>query len=255
MKKIYLLSLILFTLSFFACSDDDEVTDLSLPNTVYILSQETTTLQIKGNGGYTASSSDENIVTASIDGDIITIKGKKVGEATITVKDKKDKTVKIEVKLHEDEYLYKIGNSEIYKAVGKDGKEIDENILNEIKEDIPEFYPAEAGNFYKFVRNNTYNGILTIHSTALGQPLYEGSFVGAYTSKNVLRFEIKDNAYFYYALKNTAEEKSVGGNSSAPFNFHDKLILAYDCTEYYKEKYPNADIEHVSFAQYIEKSK
>lgn len=53
-----------------------------------------------GNGNYSIMSSDDNIVTASISGNIINLKSLNLGIATITVTDKKNKTKKINVSVH-----------------------------------------------------------------------------------------------------------------------------------------------------------
>ncbi|MBB4035945.1 hypothetical protein GGR21_001840 [Dysgonomonas hofstadii] len=251
MRKINYLLLILFALSFAACDDDDEVSSLTLSSTeLTMYSQGTTSILVQGNGGYTASSSDEEIATVSIDGDAVLIKGKKVGKATITVKDKKDKTAEIEVTLYEENYTYKILGSDIFLVRG----EVADNILNEIKGDIQQFYPAENGNLYRFVRNNRMEGILTIHPSGSEQVLYKGSFMAGKASYDIMRMDIKENVYYYFAYEDETKEKSaaIGGGSSLPFTFYDKLILVYNCTDYYKEKYPSAGIEYMAFGQYLE---
>lgn len=54
---------------------------------------------ISGNGGYSAESSDEGVVTASINGDFLIITGKGSGTATVTVTDSAGKTATYEVKV------------------------------------------------------------------------------------------------------------------------------------------------------------
>lgn len=54
-----------------------------------------------GNGGYTAESANENVATASVSGDVITIQGRNEGETTIVITDmmglKQTVSVKVEV--------------------------------------------------------------------------------------------------------------------------------------------------------------
>lgn len=53
-----------------------------------------------GNGSYSVMSSDDNIVTAGISGNVINLKALCLGSATITVTDKKNKTKEISVSVH-----------------------------------------------------------------------------------------------------------------------------------------------------------
>lgn len=74
-------------------------------------------------------------------------------------------------------------------------------------------------------------------------------------SYDIMRMDIKENVYYYFAYEDETKEKSAaigGGGSSLPFTFYDKLILVYNCTDYYKEKYPSAGIEYMAFGQYLE---
>lgn len=62
----------------------------------------TATLSITaGNGTYTASSDNEAVATASVEDNVITITGVTAGDATITVKDAKEKTAEVAVTVTE----------------------------------------------------------------------------------------------------------------------------------------------------------
>lgn len=61
---------------------------------------ETSTVQIvSGNGGYTVTSSNESIATATIEGDVISVTGKAAGEATLTVTDQMELITELVIKV------------------------------------------------------------------------------------------------------------------------------------------------------------
>ncbi|GHV39809.1 hypothetical protein FACS1894179_05300 [Bacteroidia bacterium] len=101
-KKIINLFLA-FSLSFFvftACSNDDD-NNLALESSgVSVDLGGTATVKItNGNGDYKVTPADTTIATATVTKDVITIKGVKAGETTLTVKDKENKTATLKVKV------------------------------------------------------------------------------------------------------------------------------------------------------------
>jgi hypothetical protein len=252
MKNISLLLFSMMLLSFFSCDDekdDDRIYSLTLStNSTIMYSQDPTVISIvTGNGGYEVVSSNEDIAIASISDDNgVTITGKKSGETTITVTDKENKTAEIEVTLVEETYKYKVEKTVIYGTVGV----IDENILTAIKEEMPQFYPAEDNNLYEFIRNKKHGGILNISSDDPDQAMKTGTFVSV---KNLMRLTIGNEEYTYYGAKVDTESLSLKSTPPpSPFIFYDNMLLGIECTQYYQEKYPNKGIKSVVFAQYLE---
>lgn len=88
----------------FACSKDDvSIADLSIDKTtVDIYSGSNSEINItSGNGNYQTSSSNEQIATASISGNVIKINGKSAGTAKINVTDSQSKSIQITVNVQE----------------------------------------------------------------------------------------------------------------------------------------------------------
>jgi len=252
MKNFYLLLLSILTISFLSCSDDDdEIRPLNLnTNDITIYSQDAGTVSIlKGNGGYKAVSSDESIATATVSTEnVISIQGKKTGKVTITVTDKESKTAKIEVTLKEDNYRYKVIKTELFSITGDVDEEIQEAIREEAEEDISQFYFTEVDGFYQFLRNKTYNGILDVYQPNTTEPVYTGTFMAG---SDVMKMIADEKEYVYNGIKDeSSEEKSV--EAAKPFGFYDKMILIFNRTEYFKEKYPEAGIQGVAYGQYIQ---
>jgi len=247
MKSVHLLFVLLFSsFLFLSCSDNDDEVDsiiLSSP-TLKMYSHGSSSMTIvQGNGGYTVVSSDNETATASVTNNTISITGKKVGKVTITIKDKKDKTTDLVVELYEEVFSYKVIDTDIFRIEGT----VSEEVREAIKEDIPLFYPAENEDFYHFIRNQDYTGILSICAPGSNDPLYEGTFIAG---RNAMRLTIRENVYSYTGVKE--EPKSVGGDQPAePFPFLDNMNLIYDCTEYYKDRYPDAGTVYLK--QYIQR--
>ena len=101
MKNILKLFLILpFCLALAGCSDDDDGTKLVLSESQIHIHDwnETATVDIlKGNGGYSVSVIDNTIATAEIVNEKRQIRSVKTGTTLVIVKDKKNKSVYIEV--------------------------------------------------------------------------------------------------------------------------------------------------------------
>lgn len=250
MKKNHFLLLFLFAVSFafVSCSDDDgKIYSLTLSeHTINMYSKGTVSVTItKGNGGYTAASSDEEIATVEIKENIILIKGNKTGKVTITISDKENNIDKIKVDLYEEVFRYKVIDNGIYFPEG----DIAEEVLEAIEEEIPSFYIAEIGGTYQFLRNDIYTGDLSVYPAGVASYLYTGTFTAA---KYMMRLEVKEleKSITYSTVKLESQKSS---EVSPPFSFDDKMALVLDVTEYYKEKYPEANIEKIFVAQYIER--
>ncbi|MFV0418609.1 MAG: Ig-like domain-containing protein [Dysgonomonas sp.] len=249
MKKAYFLLLFMFAVSFIfvSCSEDDgEIYSLTLSeHTVNMYSKGTVSVTIsKGNGEYTATSSDDKIAEVSIKDNIVLIKGNKTGKATITINDKENKTAKIDVELYEEVFRYSVTDADVYYAEG-----VDENIIEAVEGEISTFYVAEIGGVYQFLRNDIYTGELYVYPAGATSYLYTGVFTAA---KHMIRLDVKEpeKTITYNAIK---VEPVKSSEVSAPFSFDDKIALVLDVTEYYKQKYPEATIGKIAVAQYLER--
>lgn len=120
MKKrtIYLLSsMMLLGLVFVAC-DDDETDKLTFDkNNVEILIEETTTVKVSGGvAPYTVEETDETVVTATVSGSDIALKGLKEGTTTVRVTDANGIQATIAVKVNEDPYEDEKGDATVRVA-------------------------------------------------------------------------------------------------------------------------------------------
>jgi hypothetical protein len=120
MKKrtIYLLSsMMLLGLVFVAC-DDDETDKLTFDkNNVEILIEETTTVKVSGGvAPYTVEEADETVVTATVSGSDIALKGLKEGTTTVRVTDANGVQATIAVKVNEDPYEDEKGDATVRVA-------------------------------------------------------------------------------------------------------------------------------------------
>jgi hypothetical protein len=100
MNKKNILIYTLLALIFASCAKDDEITfDLTLNQTELAISEgENGTITItSGNGSYVLASSNEEVATATISGNTITITPKSHGATTITITDGADKRATIRV--------------------------------------------------------------------------------------------------------------------------------------------------------------
>ena len=92
-----------FALVLTACKKDEVTVDLKLDKSSVEVYTDGIAVTVKiesGNGGYVVKSSAEQIATASVSGQTVTVTGKAIGEATITITDgaEKNATVKVTVK-------------------------------------------------------------------------------------------------------------------------------------------------------------
>lgn len=250
MKKAYFLLLFMFAVSFVfvSCSEDDgEIFSLTLSESkVNMYSKGTVSVTIsKGNGEYTATSSNDEIAEVSIKDNVILIKGNATGKVTITISDKENKVAKIDVELYEEVFRYRVTDADIYYKEG----DIDENVLEAIKEEISAFYVAETGGIYQFLRNDIYTGELYVYPAGAASYLYTGTFTAA---KNMIKLEVKEleKTITYNAIK---VELAKSSEAFIPFAFDDNIALVLDVTEYCKEKYPEANIVKLAVAQYIQR--
>lgn len=85
-------------------NSDNPERKLVLDNTILNLVENTTfsVYILSGNGEYTVTSSDNSIASASINDKEIYVKGHRLGKAIITVKDKLNKTVDIEITIRKE---------------------------------------------------------------------------------------------------------------------------------------------------------
>ena len=83
-----------FAVAFASCSDDDDTPAIKFnPSTVSVAVGGTQNVKVAGGDGtYTAKSSDDKTVTATVDKATITVKGVKAGKATVIVTDSKKVT-------------------------------------------------------------------------------------------------------------------------------------------------------------------
>lgn len=97
--KFWTLAVSLSLLMFTACSSDDD--DLVLEKSeIEVNVGSAQTLKInEGNGGYTVSSANTAIATVKMENNAVIIEGMSVGETSVTVKDKEDKTATVKVKV------------------------------------------------------------------------------------------------------------------------------------------------------------
>lgn len=206
----------------------------------------------QGNGGYVATSSDEEIATVSIKDNIVLIKGNKVGEVTITIADKENRSVDVQVELYEELFKYKvIEDASLYAIKG----EVSDDGRKAIENEISNFYIAETGGFYQFLRNDIYTGYLSVYPAGITSALYTGTFTAA---SNNIRLELRngegevEEAFIYYGIK---YESTKSSETFVSFNFYNDMVLVIDCTEYFKEKDPEAysKLTGVAFGQRIQR--
>lgn len=75
---------------------------------------------LSGNGGYAVSSSDDNIVSARISETTITLLGRQLGKATVTLIDREKKTAEIEVAVVNNIEVYIVNNTLTIKSYDTD---------------------------------------------------------------------------------------------------------------------------------------
>lgn len=197
MKKIlYILSVVTILAGFvWSCSDDDEdqLFRLQLDNTDVTITSITSPVLltiISGNEGYTVSSSDESIVTASISGTTVTLTA--VGEGTTRVmvadKEKRSVAVSVTVSLTMPDSEFFIWNGATTEFDKPDGHGI--SILSSsialtdlISEDKNQIVLSWGGGF---TTGNKTNGNLSFVTS-------EGSETTTLTSVNVVRSDASGN--------------------------------------------------------------
>lgn len=118
MKKSKFLLLFVLTalfVGFSACGDSDDDVIVKLEkSTAEIERDSTVTIKItEGNGGYTATTADDKIATATIGDNTVAIKAVGVGPTTITVKDKEGKTATIAVSVFSIAGEWEVGEAKI----------------------------------------------------------------------------------------------------------------------------------------------
>ncbi|MBK5721285.1 trypsin-like peptidase domain-containing protein [Dysgonomonas sp. Marseille-P4677] len=104
-------------------NSDNPERKLVLDNTILNIVENTTfgVNILSGNGGYTVTSSDNSIASASVNNNVIHIQGYRLGDAIVTVKDKLNKSVDINVMVHKEIDIVFLQNKVLeIKVYGKD---------------------------------------------------------------------------------------------------------------------------------------
>lgn len=143
MKKIkFLLAFVLTALfiGFSACSNEDDGVELKLEkNTVEVEKDSTVTIKIiEGNGNYSAISIDKKIAESSVEGNIISIKGRSTGSTTIQLHDKRGKATSITVNVFSivGEWTAKTPTVTVEGVTDKEKKEIEDNFKKNALESV-----------------------------------------------------------------------------------------------------------------------
>lgn len=220
-KSKFLLAFMLVALfvGFTACSsDDDDIVDIKLEkNTIEIEKDSTIKIKITaGNGGYfipsTKEIAKEEIANATIEGNIITVKGISAGKAIFTIKDKESRSATITVN------VFSIVGEWKNAVVTLDVKAKDAAAEKKIKDEFKAYD-------IKSLKLNSDASFTKVEG--------EETSVGTYTYKNkvlTLTFTVEDE---------DDEEKAT---AVATFNVAEltssSLKVTVDETEDFKEDYP-----------------
>lgn len=149
-----------FAVAFASCSDDDDITPAIKfsPSTVSVAVGGTQSVTVAGGDGtYTAKSSDDKTVTATVDKATIMVKGVKAGKATVLVTDSKKVTGSLNITVVDGVVVDKAKTS---IAVGK------EDVINISGGTIP--YTA-ASKDEKIATTTVKDAKLTIKGVKIGR--------------------------------------------------------------------------------------
>lgn len=170
-NKTFFLSVILFLLVTFSCCSKDENNDnmLHFEKDYYEIPINNTwmhQIEFTGDGNYTAETTDESVLTATVNGKELIISPKQKGVANVTVKDEKlmvSSTLRIKVV---DSYLCFSVSSPAHQPFSKG------NLLFLVDSSDKDFYLyddeenlTDKGYYKIYVKNNT--PYLALHSNTL----------------------------------------------------------------------------------------
>lgn len=228
LKKISLFFVSLLLLAgFTSCNDDDDDDGL-------VLSTSSTTISpigsasiqiISGRGGYSVKSDNEEVATATIDGDVVVITGRALGTAVVTVTDQKNDVATIQVNVEVGVLILELFE---YKfVVEASDLQVKEMIESEIKQDLP----LPIGTRYRLAYEDPNGGILTVspkEGEDISGTFYDEKVEG--TSMIFLSYNNQEFAYIWAAI-----DKQLG--------------FVEEMTQACQELYPDAGITKVGRGQ------
>ncbi|EGK00498.1 hypothetical protein [Dysgonomonas gadei] len=228
---------------FSSCSDNENTEELkvSLTSAKLKLAENQVIEIISGNGEYTIVSDNKDIVDATIETSTIYLSPKKLGSAKLTLKDKLNKEIVIDITVIDRYLILSTNMREAIVVANSDRKE-------EIADDILKNAFLPKAYAYKLIANE--KKVFSVHQNSSTSTVAKGTYsfntddgiyyMKLYYDNNEFIYEISsegDAAMFYQYFN-----RGIGYNkTSVPVQRHIKLTE--DLTQKYKEKYPDAGIE------------
>lgn len=242
-RIFYAFTVCVFLLSIPACTEQKEL--IVAHSTIDAKLDEECSIPItSGNGGYSVSVENENILTASVKDNAIVIKPQSKGETTVIVKDSEKLSKSLSVKVIEPYIGYMIKEREF--IVDAD----DAHILHTIKIELEKTASLVADHIYEINRNQlrSYSvfrqdwytvpvagGTHNFDTESFGFTLREGSKVFVYTLEENNPFAKRLYDYFV----SPADLSELPQNEDAVFTIEE------DVTKVFQEGYPSAGIREV----------
>lgn len=238
-------SLLVCTLfmSLISCSEQKELT--TAHSTVDIkLDEEYRIAILSGNGGYSVSVEDENILTASIENNAIILKPENKGKTAVILQDSEKFTKTMTITVIDPYIAYMVKEREFYVDAE------DQHILHTIKIELEKSASLVADHIYEFNRSQlrTYSvfrqdwhtmavagGTYSFDQDKLGFSLKEGSKEFIYTLEENNIFA----KYFYDYFVSPSSLSELPEYEEAAFT------LEEDVTQMFQEGYPSAGIKEV----------
>ncbi len=238
---LFLASLLLMT-GFSSCNSDDPVT-LSLGvKEIYLKMGEDATVYIySGNGGYTFSVDNENIVTATLKDRTVTFTPVSKGKTTFTMEDSEKKITKVTINVVDPYMAYVV--TEINSA---NVTASNTSTASTIKTEMEKTPSMLKGHAYDLTRNASKSYV--VHekdwsSTPVSAGTYtfdEGNMFTLKSGGTEHTYILEENNEFakkFYEYF-TKDSSTGTGSSSTQAVF----TITEDLTEVYKAKYPDAGV-------------
>ncbi len=256
MKTLHFLVIISFIVgSFVACSDnetEDPIRELSVGSNIFsVKSGENRTIGIvSGNDGYTASSNDENVVSASIVDGTLILTPNNLGSATISLKDRTNKEIQFAVEVEEPYLIVEfVSNADFDIAVNNF------ELVTEITNDLSGYTTIDPNSIYMFFRDeeNTLAVYQSKEDLNTGKPSKKGTY--SFIEEVGVMFTFDDETIIYtpdgsttlwgfmYHYLEEARMSAMLRRTNVAMIERPFLVLCDDHTGKYTEKYPFAGVK------------
>jgi len=252
MKKTFLLVLACIGLltGFSACNDDGPVDlDLGVRTFYAKLGEEASLYIYSGNGGYIVSTDNDAVISAKVEGQVITITPKSKGKAILTLKDSDERIATASVTVTDPYMAFAVLKNDI--TVSASNSQTASTIKTElekspvlVKDQLYDFAKTEAKRYsvYKesWFKDPVSSGEFEFSTENKSLSLTTGG------KEHVFTFE--DNNTFakeFYDYFTTTTSKPSTSTADPIFTVTENL------TQEYKEKYPDAGIQEVTISSAV----